>query len=247
MVRQNSTKLKLQDSDQFQPRSGKTTLISLLTGDHPQSYTQRGGSNLELFSRPQQRIPTPLLRSLIGVVSPELANAYPRCAGISVFDVVGTGFDGGFVPGGKDGVGRGLEGTLSDEVRQWKVKRVREVLNGLGPTSWETENGSFTVGDELLAPNVFSKREFVDLSAGERSIILLMQALVSHPQLVSLDKVWSGMDENMVRAARRYLCEGGVGSDQAVVVISHWEEEVPWTVRDGLRRFKLDDGEGQEL
>lgn len=228
--------------------SGKTTLLSLLTGDHPQSYTQRGNSNLELFSRPRQRIPTPLLRSLIGVVSPELANAYPRRAGVSVFDVVGTGFDGGFVPGGKDGVGKGLEGALSDEVRQWRVKRVREVLNGLGPTSWETETGSFAAGDELLAPNeAFSRRDFVDLSGGEQSIVLLMRALVSHPQLVLLDEVWSGMDENMVRAARRYLCEGGVGSDQAVVVISHWEEEVPWTVRDGLRRFKLDDGQGQEL
>ncbi|KAG2087721.1 P-loop containing nucleoside triphosphate hydrolase protein [Suillus cothurnatus] len=215
--------------------SGKTTLISLLTGDHPQSYTQRGSSNLELFSRPRQRIPTPLLRSLIGVVSPELANAYPRRAGVSVFDVVGTGFDGGF-------------GALSDEVRQWRVKRVHEVLNGLGPTSWETETSSFAAGDELLEPNeIFSKRDFVDLSAGEQSIVLLMRALVSHPQLVLLDEVWSGMDENMVRAARRYLCEGGVGSDQAVVVISHWEEEVPWTVRDGLRRFKLDDGGGEEL
>ncbi|KAG2118221.1 uncharacterized protein F5147DRAFT_648586 [Suillus discolor] len=98
--------------------SGKTTLFSLLTGDHPQSYTQRDDSNLELFSRPRQRIPTPLLRSLIGIVSPELANAYLRHADVSVFDVVGTGFDGGFILGGKDGVGIGLEGALSDEVRQ---------------------------------------------------------------------------------------------------------------------------------
>lgn len=182
------------------------------------------------------------------MVSPELANAYPRRAGVSVFDVVGTGFDGSFVPGGKNGVGNGLEGTLSDEVRRWRVKRVREVLNGLGPTSWGTDASIPTNGDELFAPNeIFSKRDFVDLSAGEQSIVLLMRALVSRPQLVLLDEVWSGMDENMVRAASRYLCEGGVGPDQAVVVISHWEEEVPWTVRDGLKRFKLENGEGQEL
>ncbi|KAG1898993.1 uncharacterized protein F5891DRAFT_1235315 [Suillus fuscotomentosus] len=62
--------------------------------------------------------------------------------------IVGTRFDGGFVLGGKDGVGIGLEGALSDEVRQWRVKRVREVLNGLGPTSWETETTSFATGDE---------------------------------------------------------------------------------------------------
>jgi len=62
-----------------------------------------------------------------------------------------------------------------------------------------------------------------------------------------LDEVWSGMDENMVRAARHYLREGGIGPDQAVVVISHWEEEVPWTVQDGLKIFKLENGEGREL
>jgi len=234
--------------DYFWLGSGKTTLLSLLTGDHPQSYTQRGGSYLELFSRPRQRIPTPLLRSLIGVVSPELANAYPRRAGVSVFDVVGTGFDGGFVPGGKDGVGNSVEGMLSDEVRQWRIKRVREVLNGLGPTSWDADVNSFATGDDLLAPNdIFAKRDFVDLSAGEQSIVLLMRALVSRPQLVLLDEVWSGMDENMVRAARHYLREGGIGPDQAVVVISHWEEEVPWTVQDGLKIFKLENGEGREL
>ncbi|KAG1719750.1 hypothetical protein EDB19DRAFT_1836445 [Suillus lakei] len=96
--------------------SGQTTRLLFLTGGHPRSYTQRGGLSLELFSRPRH-VPTPLLHSLIGVVSLELSNAYPRHAGVSVFDVEGTGFDGGFVPGGKDGVGKGLEGALSDEVR----------------------------------------------------------------------------------------------------------------------------------
>ncbi|KAH7920601.1 P-loop containing nucleoside triphosphate hydrolase protein [Leucogyrophana mollusca] len=222
--------------------SGKTTLLSLLTGDHPQSYTQLGStSHLHLFSRPRQRISTPHLRSLIGVVSPELANAFPRRAGVSVWEVVGTGFDGTFVPGGADGVGVGLEGALSDDVRQWRVDRVREVLKGLGPSSWAHGNEDAGIND------AFSKRDFADLSAGEQSIVLLMRALVSRPQLVLLDEVWSGMDDAMVQAARRYLREGGVEHDQAVVVISHWEEEVPWGVEDGLKRFKLDNGFGTEL
>ncbi|KAH7883338.1 P-loop containing nucleoside triphosphate hydrolase protein [Phlebopus sp. FC_14] len=247
--------------------SGKTTLLSLITGDHPQSYTQRGTSHLELFSRPRPRIPTPHLRSLIGVVSPELANAYPRRARTSVWEVIGTGFDGGFVPGGKHGVGIGVGAgaELTDELRQWRVDRVRAVLAGLGPSSW-TATASSGYGRPSTASNpdptpnpnhgpyglsdldvAFGERDFVDLCAGEQSIVLLMRALVGRPQLVLLDEVWSGMDDGMVRAARRYLRHGGVGPDQAVVVISHWEEEVPWSVQDGLRRFRLEDGNGEEV
>ncbi|KAH0829066.1 P-loop containing nucleoside triphosphate hydrolase protein [Lanmaoa asiatica] len=129
--------------------SGKTTLLSLVTGDHPQSYTQRGESHLELFSRPRPRISTPHLRSLIGVVSPELANAYPRRAQTTVWDVIGTGFDGAFVPGGKSNVGRGLDGELHDNVRRWRIERVREVLSGLGPRTWAVGSGE---GQRMPSP-----------------------------------------------------------------------------------------------
>jgi ABC-type molybdenum transport system ATPase subunit/photorepair protein PhrA len=65
-----------------------------------------------------------------------------------------------------------------------------------------------------------------------------MRALVGRPPLVLLDEAWSGMDDGMI-AARRYLrgdfavdTDGygmaGIGQDQAVVVITHWEDEVPW-------------------
>ncbi|EGO00556.1 hypothetical protein SERLA73DRAFT_104866 [Serpula lacrymans var. lacrymans S7.3] len=223
--------------------SGKTTLLSLLTGDHPQSYTQLPpASHLQLFSRPRNRIPTPHLRSLTGVVSPELGNAYPRRPGVSVWEVVGTGFDGAFVPGGQDGVGIGLEGGLSGEIRAWRVKRVQEVLKGLGPAAWAREARPLCKTDAA-----FAKRDFIDLSAGEQSMVLLMRALVGCPQLVLLDEVWSGMDDVMIKAARKYLRNGGIGPDQAVVVISHWEEEVPWGIEDGLRRFRLDDGNGKEV
>ncbi|PPQ88254.1 hypothetical protein CVT25_005211 [Psilocybe cyanescens] len=63
-----------------------------------------------------------------------------------------------------------------------------------------------------------------------------MRALVGWPPVVLLDEVWSGMDDDMIVAARRYLktSEG----DQAVVVITHWEDEVPWT-GDEVKKFKL--------
>ena len=70
-----------------------------------------------------------------------------------------------------------------------------------------------------------------------------MRALVSRPPVVLIDEVWSGMDEGMIFALRRYWTEGdGAGEGQAVVVITHWEEDVLWVgeeVRLGRVRMVL--------
>ncbi|ETW74686.1 ABC transporter [Heterobasidion irregulare TC 32-1] len=220
--------------------SGKTTLLSMLTGDHPQSYTQQAPSLLSLFGSPRRTHATATLRTRIGVVSPELYNAWPRARNMSVWEAVATGFDGGFVPLGERGLGVGLRGGLSPEELAWREQRVWEVLGRLGPQTWG--------GDvEQDTSEEFSKRTFSELPAGAQSIVLLMRALVGQPEVVLLDEVWAGMDEGMIKAARRYLKEDGVGIDQGVVVISHWEEEVPWGKAEGVRRFRLDDGVGQEV
>ncbi|KAG6815339.1 hypothetical protein H0H87_002800 [Tephrocybe sp. NHM501043] len=218
--------------------SGKTTLLAILTGDHPQSYTQH---HLHLHGRPRARLPTPHLQSLTGLLSPELFDAFPRHANMSVWDAVGTGFDGGFVPQGVDRVGVGVLKTLSEEDVRWRVGKCWEVLEALGPAAW-SEGSS---GDARKAAEDFSRRPFVDLSIGEQRMVLLMRALVGRAPLVLLDEVWSGMGEGMVRAARRYLREGGVGPEQAVVVITHWEEEVPWSTEEGVKRFRIDTGVGR--
>ena len=68
--------------------------------------------------------------------------------------------------------------------------------------------------------------------------MLLMRALVGRPPLVLLDEAWSSIDERMITAARRYLRDC-IEEDQAIVVIAHWEEEVPW-VGEKVKKFKLD-------
>ncbi|KAF8161590.1 P-loop containing nucleoside triphosphate hydrolase protein [Crassisporium funariophilum] len=250
--------------------SGKTTLLALLTGDHPQSYTQAhlqlpttsdGASSL----RPRKRIPTAHLRTSIGVVSPEMFDAFPRRhPGMSLWEAVGTGFNGGFVPRSRgasnvdiakgcvgwldvddEELGLGWE-TRSDEdretrredVRKWRVGRCWEVLEALGPAAWST---SKTASAETIA---YASLPFSSISPGEQRLVLLMRALVGKPPLVLLDEAWSGMDDGMIAAARRYLRgevpgkTPGVGQDQAVVVITHWEDEVPW-VGEEVKKFRL--------
>lgn len=178
----------------------------------------------------------------------------------------GVGIGGGFVSewrsryglGGIDGIGQteeaGGQGLGREEV-VWRVGRCWAVLEALGPEAWgqngrEAGTGRTDVGTtKAITVSVrtkeFASRPFASLSAGEQSAVLLMRALVGRPPLVLLDEVWSGMEAEMIEAARRYLRGGdGVRDDQAVVVITHWEDEVPWGPEDGVQRFRLEAGNG---
>ena len=177
---------------------------------------------------------------------------------MTLWEAVVTGFGGGFVPlKGSERVGEirvgdedlGFEVGMGNEpsevekekrrreVGKWRISRCWQVLSALGPRAWSTPGTTET-------ERQFAARRFTSLSPGEQRIVLLMRALVSRPPLVLLDKVWSGMDEGMISAVRRYLTEGGgVGEGQAVVVITHWDEEVPW-VGEEVRRFRIWEGSG---
>ena len=158
---------------------------------------------------------------------------------MNVWEAIATGFDGGFVPLGPRGLGVGLHGELSEAERAWRAERVWTVLRGLGPHTWGSD-----ADEEAVEMEEFARRNFSEQPAGVQSVVLLMRALVGCPQLVLLDEVWAGMDDGMIRAAREYLRGEGVSEEQAVVVVSHWEDEVPWGVEDGVKKFRLEGGEG---
>jgi len=211
---------------------------------------------------PRKKTPTAHLRRLVGVVSPEMFDAFPRRhPGMNIWEAVGTGFNGGFVPRNRgattkssvswvdvddDELGSGWL-NLSDhekearreEIRKWRVRRCWEVLEALGPASWDPESLRFLLKRQPSPQSfAFASIDFSSISPGEQRLVLLMRALVGRPPLVLLDEAWSGMDERMIAAARRYLRDC-IEEDQAVVVITHWEDEVPW-VGEEVKKFKLD-------
>jgi hypothetical protein len=260
-----------------------------LTGDHPQSYIQAhlhlpsltvspssspfATTSHDFTLRPRKQTPTAHLRALIGVVSPEMFDAFPRRhPGMNLWEAVGTGFNGGFVPRNRrattkssigwvdvddDELGSGWY-NLSDhekeirreEIRKWRVERCWEVLEALGPASWNSSHPPKSLQRQPSAETLaFASDHFSGISPGEQRLVLLMRALVGRPPLVLLDEAWSGMDDGMIAAARRYLRGGfavdanghgmaGIGKDQAVVVITHWEDEVPW-VGEEVKKFRL--------
>ena len=198
--------------------SGKTTLCSMITGDHPQSYTQ---SHLHLFGRPRKNLATVQLQRKIGISSPEIFAAFPRRLGpgaLTSRDAIATGFDGTYAY---------RKRTEQEE------KRLDEIIGALGPG--ETEGARVK----------WAETTFATLSAGEQSLILLMRALVASPPLVILDEAFAGMDSATILRCSENL-RLLLGAHQAVVMVSHWEDEIPWK-GENLRRYLIEDGVGSEI
>jgi len=219
----------------------------------------------------EKKTPTAHLPALVGVVSPEMFDAFPRRhPGMNIWEAVGTGFNGGFVPRSRGATTKSTVGWVDvdddelgsgwfnlsehekeakrEEIRIWRVGRCWEVLESLGPASWNSSLPPKSQLENQPSPETvaFASINFSSISPGEQRLVLLMRALVGRPPLVLLDEAWSGMDDGMIAAARRYLrgdADGcgmaGIGEDQAVVVITHWEDEVPW-VREEVKKFKLE-------
>ena len=210
----------------------------MLTGDHPQSYSQPAQPShpftaLTLFSRPRRSQPTSSLQRLIGISSPEIAAAFPRRLGegaLSVRDAIATGFDGRYCY------------RKSSEVED---KRIDELLQHLGPARWSTD---LRDGEREVTTRNWESQLFASLPPGEQSMVLLMRALVGRAPLIVLDEPFAGMDSKMIAVAKKYLYPPyphcavssdeeqqalGLDKKQAVVFVTHWEEEVPWSGNSG--------------
>lgn len=68
--------------------------------------------------------------------------------------------------------------------------------------------------------------EFASLPPSEQSLTLLFRALVKRPALLVLDESFSFMPKGMVDFVKNYL-DNKLGKHQAVIFISHFEEEIP--------------------
>lgn len=91
---------------------------------------------------------------------------------------------------------------------------------------------------ELLTTD-FMSTPFVALPPASQQLVLLLRALVKpHARLLVLDEPFAGMPGDLVEHCKRFIDER-LDKDKAVVVVSHWDEEVPASVDRVLR---LEDG-----
>ncbi|KAK2730277.1 ABC transporter domain containing protein [Colletotrichum kahawae] len=224
--------------------SGKTTIVSLLCSDHPQTYSLP----IKLFGR--SRLPEPGsgqrpltfwdIQSRIGHSSPEVHQHMPRS--LTVRQVLENAWADTFkaVP------------KLDDEARGKVEASLRWFAAELNP---EYHNNAAAAGDSLAWADNFL---FGGLSFSAQRIALLLRAVIKNPDVVVLDEAFSGMDDAVRDKCMLFLAKGeektysgekivdseaaktgevrvrGLSDRQALICISHIKEEVPDCVREWI-------------
>ncbi|KAM0793269.1 hypothetical protein ACM66B_000731 [Microbotryomycetes sp. NB124-2] len=171
--------------------------------------------NVTMFGRPRTNQATATIQAKIGHVSPEIANAFPRKYGPGAMTA-------------RDAIVTGFDTVFfRRRPTQEQSVLVDELVAALEIP--------------LLTPKLLDTL-FVELSPGEQSLVLLMRALVKKPPLLVLDEPFAGMDKDMVDHVKAFLNDK-LDPKQAVVIVNHFEEEVPETVD---RILKLEEGKAVE-
>ncbi|KAF8417948.1 P-loop containing nucleoside triphosphate hydrolase protein [Tirmania nivea] len=195
--------------------SGKTTLLALLTSDHPQTYSQdvtvfghrRGDPGVSVFD----------VQSRIGHSSPEMLAFWPRH--LSLRRTVEAAW--AETPLAKPALPPGADSLVDAIMSEFADALPRSTVAGVEGVD----------GD---AP-------FAELSPSQQRLALFLRAVVKKPDLLILDEAFAGMEGAVRDKCLVWLDpvekggKGGLEDRQAMVVVSHVEEEVPRVVESWVR------------
>lgn len=237
--------------------SGKTTIVSLLCSDHPQTYSLP----IKLFGR--SRLPEPGsgqlpltfwdIQSRIGHSSPEVHQHIPRS--LTVRGVIENAWADTFLTRPK----------LDEEARAKVDGCLRWFEPELNPSSLKGASSDLSWASDYI---------FGELSFSAQRLLLFLRSIVKSPDVVVLDEAFSGMDERVRDKCMLFLAHGetktfltrtsdatgredrrattetvvvdseqaragtakvtGLSDQQALICISHIREEVPDAVREWL-------------
>ncbi|KAL2022624.1 hypothetical protein VTK56DRAFT_4968 [Thermocarpiscus australiensis] len=237
--------------------SGKTTIVSLLCSDHPQTYSLP----IKLFGR--SRLPEPGsgqrpltfwdIQSRVGHSSPEIHQHMPR--NLTIRQVLESAWADTFRSKPKlDDVARDqVEATL-----KWFERELNPAFHKqpLSPADGGA-SGSVAWASDYM---------FGELSFSAQRVLLFLRAIIKHPDIVVLDEAFGGMDDAVRDKCMLFLAFGeekmyasgskrgsqlptvvaspasksgtvkvkGLSEQQALICISHVKEEVPDCVREWL-------------
>lgn len=227
--------------------SGKTTIVSLLCSDHPQTYSLPirlfGRSRLPEPDRPGRPLTFWDIQSRVGHSSPEVHQHMPR--GLTVRQIVQSAWADTFRA--KPQLTPEAPGKV-DACLRWFAS---ELQPSSGGNAAATNSGS---NDLAWADNYF----FGELSFSAQRVLLFIRAVVKNPDIVVLDEAFSGMDESVRDKCELFLSHGetatyggadnkivesevakqgkvqvqGLTDQQALICIAHVKEEVPDCVRE---------------
>ncbi|KAB5540544.1 P-loop containing nucleoside triphosphate hydrolase protein [Coniochaeta sp. 2T2.1] len=232
--------------------SGKTTIVSLLCSDHPQTYSLP----IKLFGR--SRLPEPGsgelpltfwdVQSRIGHSSPEIHQHIPRH--LTIRRVIESAWADTFQTRAK----------MDDTAKEQVDATLRWFEHDLNPSFSGTSAADLSWAEDYL---------FGGLSFSAQRLLLFLRAIVKHPDIIVLDEAFSGMDDALRDKCMLFLATGeektyapapagsagqttgdvvidseakktskvkvtGLNERQALICISHVKEEVPDCVREWM-------------
>ncbi|KAJ8102663.1 P-loop containing nucleoside triphosphate hydrolase protein [Lipomyces tetrasporus] len=159
--------------------TGKSTLLSLITADHPQSWN----SKIRLFGEPRKvgRQNYFSINKVIGHASPEIHAIFP--ATLTAFQTVSTGFTvGSFLPPSS------VSHVAGDLTKQEQTDRIASLLQ------------YFNVNPDTL---------FSELTLNDQKLALFMRAIVKNPEVLILDEAFSGMNDESIFRCKHFVHEWG--------------------------------------
>jgi ABC-type molybdenum transport system ATPase subunit/photorepair protein PhrA len=196
--------------------SGKTTILSLICSDHPQTYSLP----IRLFGR--SRIPEPGQRGIsifdiqarIGHSSPEIHNHIPRS--LTLRQVLENAWSDTFkgVPKLDQSASERIDACLRwfEQDLRAGASSGREVERELkGLSSGEQSNRELA---EFVATHLATKPTWADelifggLPFSAQRVALFLRAIVKSPDMVILDEAFSGMDDGVRDRCLVFLAHG---------------------------------------
>ena len=241
--------------------SGKTTIVSLLCSDHPQTYSLP----IKLFGR--TRLPEPGsgqrpltfwdIQSRIGHSSPEIHQHMPR--NLTIRQVLESAWADTFRS-------RPILNAAATEQVEATLKWFEYELNPVFHKQPRPTTASRSADDSVSWAADYM---FGGLSFSAQRILLFLRAIIKNPDVVVLDEAFGGMDDAVRDKCMLFLAYGeekvytlesrpggrsltgavvvdsaaaksgkvkvkGLSDQQAVICISHVKDEVPDCVREWL-------------
>lgn len=227
--------------------SGKTTIVSLLCSDHPQTYSLP----IKLFG--QSRLPEPGsgqrpltfwdIQARIGHSSPEVHQHIPRS--LTIRQVIENAWAITF----------GSKPKLDANA----TEKVDAALRWFAP---ELRPGGVSSSDTLKWADDYM---FGEISFSAQRVALFIRSMIKSPDVVVLDESFSGMDDAVRSKCTLFLTQGetksyndkhqvvdsnvsdvkitGLTDQQALICIAHVKEEVPECVREWVCLPEANTGE----
>ena len=228
--------------------SGKTTILSLICSDHPQTYSLP----IQLFGR--SRLPEPGkpgisifdIQARIGHSSPEIHNHIPKS--LTLRQVLENAWSETF---------RGVP-RLDEPAREKVDACLRWFEEDLRPGQAKASEHEASNSRPRWAEDLF----FGGVPFSAQRVALFLRAIIKNPDLVILDEAFSGMDDGVRDRCLLFLAHGetkqlstseknrvivesdiskagqvkmgGLTEDQALLCISHVREEIPGSIREWI-------------